>query len=95
MTARHILVRCLNGRNLPDIFISSINLLQHFDAGDISNSCSQVKRVKRNILDYVSSELFQDKCSKTISDDFVQGVMQFVKTNVLSYKLFIALYLNN
>lgn len=51
--------------------------------------------MKRNILDYLSSELFQDKCSKTISDDFVQGVLQFVKTNVLSYKLFIALYLNN
>ena len=72
------LVRFLNSRSLPDFFIPSVNLLQHFDAGDISNTCSQVKRVKRNMLDYLSSELFQVKCSKTVNDDFVQSVLQFV-----------------
>ena len=72
------LVRFLNGRNLPDFFIPSVNLLQHFDACDISDTCSRVKRVKRNMSDYLSSELFQVKCSKAINDDFVQRVLQFV-----------------
>ena len=72
------LVSFLNDNNLPHFFIPSVNLLQSFDAGDISNTCRQVKRVKRNMLDYLPSELFQGKCSNTIDDDFVQRVLQFV-----------------
>ena len=72
------LVSFLNDKNLPDFFIPSVNLLQHFDAGDIKNTCKQVKRVKRNMLDYLPSDLFQVNCSKTLNDDFVQNVLQFV-----------------
>lgn len=72
------LVSFLNDNNLPHFFIPSVNLLKHFDANDINNTCRQVKRVKRNMLDYLHSELFQVKCSKTLNDDFVQKVLQFV-----------------
>ena len=72
------LVSFLNDSNLPHFFMPSVNLLQRFDAGDISNTCRQVKRVKRNMLDYLPCELFPVRCSKTINDDFVQKVLQFV-----------------
>ena len=72
------LVSFLNDSNLPHFFMPRVNLLECFDAGDISNTCRQVKRVKRNMLDYLPYELFLFQCSKTVNDDFVQKVLQFV-----------------
>jgi len=72
------LVSFLNDNNLPHFFLPIVNLLQRFHPDDISSTCRQVKKVKRNMLAYLPSELFQVKCSKTIDDDFVQTVLQFV-----------------
>lgn len=72
------LIGFLNDNNLPHFFIPSVNLLESFDTDDVNNTLRQLKRVKRNLFDYLCSELFQVKCSKTLKDDFVQKVLQFI-----------------
>lgn len=72
------LICFLNDNNLPHFFIPSVNLLESFDGDDINITLIQLQKVKRNLFDYLSPELFQVKCSKSLSDDFLQKVMQFI-----------------
>lgn len=72
------LISFLNNNSLPHFFIPSVNLLEGFDAEDINDTLQQLKRVKRKLSDYLPSEFFQVQCSKTVNDDFVQKVLQFI-----------------
>ena len=72
------LIGFVQNNNLPHFFIPRVNLLEGFNADDINYTLRELKRVKRNICDYLTSELFQDKCLGTLNDDFVQNVLQFV-----------------
>lgn len=72
------LIAFLNDKNLPHFFIPSVNLLERFDADDVNNTLRQLKRVKQSLFDYLCSEFFQVKCLKTLNDDFVQKVLQFI-----------------
>lgn len=72
------LISFLNVNNLPHFFIPSVNLLEGLDADEVNNTLRQLKKVKRSMFDYLPSDLFQVKCSRTLNDDFVQKVLQFV-----------------
>lgn len=72
------LICFLNDNNLPHFFVPSVNLLESFDGNDANTTLIRLQKVKRNLFDYLSSELFQVKCSKSVSDDFLQKVLQFI-----------------
>lgn len=72
------LIGFLHKNNLPHFFMPGVNLLENFDAVDINNVLKQLKRVKKNLLDYLLSELFHVKCATSLNEDFVNKVLCFI-----------------
>lgn len=68
----------LESNNLPHFFNPHANLLEGLNACDISSTLKEFKRVQRNLLDYLTSELFQEEWLRANGDDLVQKVLQFV-----------------
>lgn len=68
----------LESNNLPHFFNPHANLLEGLNACDISSTLKELKRVQRNLLQYLTSELFQEEWLRANGDDLVKKVLQFV-----------------